>query len=73
VKGKDVVSYCVMAGLLSPCVTLDLSHQPKAWTLGVVMASSTSSAVTAINLITGQPLISVYSDYRQTTIFPSST
>jgi len=23
-KGKDVVSYCVMAGLLSPCVTLDV-------------------------------------------------
>jgi hypothetical protein len=73
VNRKNVVSYCVMVGLLSPCVTLDLSHQPKPWTLGIAMASSTSTAVKAINLITGQPLISVYKDYRQITVFPSST
>ena len=72
-KGKDFVSYCVMAGLVSPCVALDLSHQPKPWTLGVAMASSTSSAVKAINLVTGQPLNPVYSNYRPITVIPSST
>jgi hypothetical protein len=73
VKGKDFVTYFVMAGLLSPYAALDLAHQPKPWTLGIAMASSTSSVVKAIHLVTGQPLIPVYSAYRSMTVIPSST
>jgi hypothetical protein len=73
VKGKDFVTYCVMAGLLSPYAALDLAHQPKPWTLGIAMASSTSGVVKSIHLVTGQPIIPVYGDYRPITVVPSST
>ncbi len=76
-NGRDVVSYCVIAGLLVPCVTphgLALQHQPKPWIVGIATASSTAKVVTAINLVTGQRLTAFERDYRHSmTTFPSST